>query len=58
LEFAETNLEKSDFDLMEAYFEYKRSFKTRSKALYRDLEKQKRELKQKTIAYIESEVAE
>lgn len=58
IEFKDENLQKADLDLLDAYIEHKRWFKSRSKALYRDWERDKKELKDKTVKMIEEEVEE
>jgi hypothetical protein len=56
LEFRE--LAKADLDLLDSYLEHKRWFRTRTKALFRDWERDKRELRDKTVKMIEDEVEE
>ena len=58
LEFRDEQLQKADLDLIDAYLEHKRWYKQKSKALYRDWERDKKELKDKTIKMIEEEVEE
>ena len=58
LEFKEENLKKEDLDLLDSYFEHKRWFKKKSKAILRDWEKERKLLKEKTINLIEKEVEE
>lgn len=45
-------------ELLDSYFEHKRWFKQKSKALFRDWEREKKELKEKTVKMIETEVEE
>ena len=58
LEFKDESLPKSDLDLLDAYLEHKRWYKQRSRALYRDWERDKREHRDKTVRMIEEEVEE
>ena len=58
IEFKEENFSKSQIELLDSYFEHKRWFKQKSKALFRDWEREKKELKEKTVKLIESEVEE
>lgn len=58
LEYKGEDLSKQDFELLDSYFEHKRWFKQKTKALFRDWERDKKELKEKTIKLIESEVEE
>lgn len=58
LEFKDESLPKSDLDLLDAYLEHKRWYKQRSRALYRDWERDKKELRDKTVKMIEEEVEE
>eukprot|EP00347_Sterkiella_histriomuscorum_P002541 403367752 len=59
LEFRdERTVNKSDIELLDSYFEHKRWFKQKSKALFRDWERDKKELKDKTVKLIEQEVEE
>ena len=52
------SLTKQDLDLIDGYLEHRRFLRARSKALYRDWERDKRDLKDKTVKMIEEEVAE
>ncbi len=45
-------------DLLDGYLEHRRFLKSKTKALYRDWERDKRELKDRTVKLIEEEVAE
>jgi hypothetical protein len=58
LEFKEDGLTRDQLELLDAYFEHKRWFKQKSKALFRDWERDKKELKDKTVKLIENEVEE
>lgn len=58
IEFKDESLDKSDLDLLDAYLEHRRFFKSKTKALYRDWERDKRELKERTVRLIEEEVEE
>jgi hypothetical protein len=58
LEFREEGLNKDDLDILDSYFEHKRWFKQKSKALFRDTERDKSALKDKTLLMIETEVEE
>ena len=60
LEFAgeDISLSRADFEVIDGWIEHKRWFKQRSRALYRDWERDKRELKEKTVRMIEDEVEE
>lgn len=53
LEFKDGQLKKEDYDMLDSYFEHKRWFKQKSKALFRDWERDKKELKEKTVKLIE-----
>jgi hypothetical protein len=43
---------------MDAYLEHRRFFKSKTKALFRDWERDKKELKERTVRLIEEEVDE
>ena len=58
LEFKDQGLTKPDLDLIDSFIEHRRWYKQRSKALYRDWERDKLELKTKTVKMIEDEVEE
>ncbi len=59
LEFkSDPSIEKADLDLIDGYLEHKRWYRQKSKALYRDWERDKRELKERTVKMIETEVEE
>ena len=58
IEFKDENLVKGDVDLIDSYLEHKRWYRARTKALYRDFERDKQELKDKTVKLIEQEVEE
>jgi len=58
LEFKGESLTKQDLDLLDGYLEHRRFLKSKTKALYRDWERDKRELKDRTVKLIEEEVAE
>jgi DNA repair ATPase RecN len=51
-------LTKQQLELLDNYFEHKRWFRAKTKALFRDWEREKLELKQKTVKMIEQEVQE
>jgi hypothetical protein len=56
IEFKDEGLDKSDLDLMDAYLEHRRFFKSKTKALFRDWERDKKDLKDRTVRLIEEEV--
>ena len=56
LEFREEGLTKADLELIDSYLEHRRWFRQKSKALFRDTERDKLALKDKTVALIEHEV--
>ena len=58
IEFKDEGLDKSDLDLMDAYLEHRRFFRSKTKALYRDWERDKKDLKDRTVKLIEEEVEE
>ncbi len=45
-------------ELIDAYMEYRRWLRAKSKAIFRDWEREKKELKEKTVRLIEDEVEE
>jgi len=51
-------LSKADLDLLDGYHEHKRHLRAKTKALYRDWERDKKDLKDRTVKLIEEEVAE
>lgn len=54
LEFKEAkSIETQDLEALDGYFEHKRWFKQKSKALFRDWERDKKDLRDKTITLIE-----
>ncbi|CAI2363332.1 unnamed protein product [Moneuplotes crassus] len=52
------NYPREKLEMLDAYIEHKRWLKVQNKALYRDWEREKMELKQRTIKSIEEEIAE
>lgn len=58
LEFQNDNLAKSDIELIDSYLEHKRFQKQKQKALRRDLQRDRINLKEKTVAMIEQQVEE
>ncbi|CDW87601.1 UNKNOWN [Stylonychia lemnae] len=58
LEFKDEQLKKDDYELLDQYYEHKRWFKQKSKALFRDWERDKKDLKEKAVRLIEQEVEE
>ena len=58
LEFKEDGFSKEDMDVLDSYFEYKRWFKKKSKAVFRDWEREKQQLRERTVKLIESEAEE
>ena len=54
----DTMLSRAHLDLLDSYFEHRRWYKQKSKALIRDLEREKNELKERTVKMIDEEVSE
>ena len=59
LEFKQdTSLTKADLDLLDAFLEHRRWFRAKTKALFRDWERDRRDLRERTVRLIEEEVEE
>lgn len=59
LEFRmDSGITRGDLDALDAYFQHKRWLKQKEKALVRDWQREKAELKEKTVALIEAQVEE
>ena len=58
LEFKDDGLTKADLDLIDAFLEHKRWFRAKTKAIFRAWERDKKELKERTVKMIEDEVEE
>lgn len=53
IEFKEDRLSRQQLELLDSYFEHKRWFRQKTKASIRDWEREKKELKDKTVKLIE-----
>ena len=49
LEFREEGFSRPDLELLDSCMEHRRWYRQRSKALYRDWERDRRELKERTV---------
>lgn len=58
IEFKDEGLTKGDLDLIDAFLEHRRWFRTKTKAIFRDWERDKRDLKDRTVKLIQDEVEE
>ena len=58
LEFKDESLTRADLELLDAFLEHRRWFRAKTKAIFRDWERDKSELKEKTVKMIEDEVEE
>jgi hypothetical protein len=58
IEFKDTQLIRSDLDFLDSFFEHRRFLRAKLKALYRDWERDKKDLKAKTVSLIDQEAQE
>lgn len=58
IEFREASLAKNDIELIDSYFEHRRWVKQKQKALVRDLQRDRKALREKTVSMIEQQVEE
>ena len=58
LEFKDEGLDRSSLDLLDGYLEHRRFYRAKTKALLRDYERERRDLRERTVRLIEEEVAE
>jgi hypothetical protein len=58
LEFKDQGLKKSDLELIDSFFEHKRWVKQKQRAMLRELQRDRHNLKEKSIAMIEAQVEE
>ena len=58
IEFRNEELERSDFEMIDSYFEHKRWVKQKEKAMLRDLQRDKHALRERTTFMIEEQVEE
>jgi len=58
LEFRSESISRDDIELLDSFFEHKRWLSQKTKALFRDWQRDKCDLKEKTVRMIEQEVEE
>ena len=58
IEIEFSNYPREELQMLDAFIEHKRWLKVQNKALFRDWEREKMELKQKTVKSIEDEISE
>jgi hypothetical protein len=56
LEFRRDGLTRGDLDLLDAHYQHRRWSKAKERALLREMQREKTELKEKTVKLIEEQV--